>query len=187
MKSLKKLDKRQQQRFLLVLLILCISFVLYYYLLLKPKLTQLMQSIAEVKEVRQKVLDARDEIDRENSLKLQLKELEETQQKYQSAIPVESDLSSILDYLSVEAKNSGITLLGVEPTEQESRIGPFRTLKLSLRAKAGYHSLGKFLSQLEGGERFIEVDAFEIRGDAKSPREHNIQLSLRTYAFEAGK
>ena len=53
-----------------------------------------------------------------------------------------------------------------------------------IRMRCGYHELGKFLSSLEGSNRFLEVVDISIEGDG-SPKQ-KIMLLMR-YIVRKGK
>ena len=140
---------------------------------LGPKARKLKQELATWKK----------EIQEMESLERQVTQLRRKEQTYRKFIPQESDPSQLLNYLSNEAKDTEVTLLEVEPQKKNSvGNGYFREILLTVRAKGGYHDLGRFLSRLETGDRYIAVESFEISSDPKDLQEHLMKLNLKTYA-----
>ena len=161
----------------------CIVLALYYYLLVQPKLNRLGVLMPEVKELRLELALVKEDMKNKDRLNQQLRQLDERVKKYQEVFPSESDLSQLLKYLSGQAKDCDVSLIGVEPKERDAISGGvFREVLLTLQARGGYHSLGFFLNRLETGERMMVVDHFELRTDPGNPREHQIRVDLKTYA-----
>lgn len=176
------LNKDQKQKLILGILLGAIVLVLYYYLLIQPQFRRLGELFPQVKELRQELKSLKNETGRISLLRDQSERLNSRMEQYQKAIPAESDVAPLLAYLSAEAKASRVTLSGMEPkTGQVTAGNPFQETLLVLHARGGYHALGLFLNRLETGERLMRVDRFEIVSNQQTPREHQMELVLKTY------
>ena len=181
----KKFSKKQKQTILIGSLLIAVLLAGYYYFLIQPSINKLGELTPQVVQLRKDLTMVKGEIQHIAQTRLQAQQLDNKIQEYKKAIPMESDLSQLLNYLSTEARDANVTLLGIEPKKNSLITGSgFREISLILRAKGDYHSLGYFLNQLETGERYMKVENFELSADKKDLNQHPIELSLRTYASE---
>ena len=94
-------------------------------------------------------------------------------------------LEKFLEELSQVAKASNVKILSITPMETkktEEGDNPYYSVMLvKITAKSGYHQLGGFVSSLENGKRFIEIEDIIIKNDEGFPRRHDVEMVLKTY------
>ena len=106
---------------------------------------------------------------------------------YSKGLPNKKEIPEFLEDLSSIAKASKVKILSITPSELKSvEAGGdvskyYLEMPIDITAKSGYHQLGKFINNLEKGERFVTIKDLRIQYDSRVPRMPNIKITLRTY------
>ena len=137
-----------------------------------PKLPPLRQELRELKQDTK----SKDAIKKEwEDSRLAL------QQQQTSFISVDG-APALLEDLSKEAQRSGVKLTALKPSENaEGGKSLYSRLPIEIKAMAGAHELGQFLSNLETGKTFFRVKDLRVTMNPQNERKHLVQLSLETY------
>ncbi|MFH1678510.1 MAG: type 4a pilus biogenesis protein PilO [Candidatus Omnitrophota bacterium] len=78
----------------------------------------------------------------------------------------------------------------MKPVREQARAKNLRTplsvegyspAIIDLEITAGYHQLGRFLSELENHSTLIAVEELDIRCSDEDPSEHEVELKIKTY------
>ena len=98
-----------------------------------------------------------------------------------------NETPALLENLSRQAQKSGAKITSLEPFEggksSESK-GGYSPLPIQVKASAGTHEFGAFLSYLESGPTFFKVKDLKISNNPLNERKHNIELSMEAYKRE---
>ena len=140
-----------------------------------PRLATLKRDLQTLKE------------DRRNEALIQ-KNWEETKatlaQSEKSLISA-NELPTLLENLSQLAQNTGVKIISLNPREELSlkntKPAIYPIIPIDLRAVAGLHELGAFLSKLEGGQTFFRVADIKISVNPSHLTQHSVELRLETY------
>ena len=89
------------------------------------------------------------------------------------------DISTVSAYISEKAKVNNVEILGISPSKPQNPkttpIGKVSYLPITIEARAGFHSLARFLNTIEGGYYFLEPEEVLIQED--NPY-HTVRLVL---------
>lgn len=115
-----------------------------------------------------------------------LSELDKKIKNYDRYFEKTEDNSWLIENVNRLAVSSGVNLGSITP--QQTEMGEnFNKLFLRLELRCGYHELGKFLSGIESGPRFIkisEVNAQSLMGGQQSPEKKlNVTVLLTVYCL----
>jgi len=164
-----------------------VFILVYLFLAIIPSFSKLVKTGREIGGIKNNINMVQDRVERFDILEKQLEALNEEFTGYSKGLPGKKEIPQFLEDLSVMAQVSGVEILGITPSalaQTESggeKKKYYQQMEIVITAKSGYHQLGHFISNLEGGERFVNIEALKIKEDKKAPREHNVKIVLRTY------
>lgn len=184
----------------IILLILCITAILYidYSFIMKPQIDNL-------KLLKPKITELKKDIDDLNKDLANLSKFKKEQSNNTGAknikVVSENELSLLLEDISNIANKNNVRIMQISPskvkdakegknikeaknakeTKKETKALNFTTLNISLDLSSSYHNLGKFINDLENGDKFLAVDAMGIAPVKDNYLRHKISLVLKTY------
>lgn len=192
----------KKERLILSVVIALVSLIVYYQFLLKPKAGSLSANFSNLKQMNEKVNQAKIDIASMPKYKDRLKTLQDKVDSYEKRTTSEEELSALLSELSKFAQKNDVKILVIQPIiEEEKTLGKkqrdektqqkseeiYREIPISIEAKATYHNLGFFLDEIEKAERFMEIRDIKIEDNLKTPQLHDVKLIIVTYALPEGK
>ena len=108
--------------------------------------------------------------------------LEKKVEKYQRFF-AKKDMSYVVNAISDIARNCSINITSIRPSGQEAGDDYTRPVFLLVLTAPDYHSLGKFISQIEDSKDVYMVGgvsiASGISGDVTGGNEMNLKVTLR--------
>jgi Tfp pilus assembly protein PilO len=106
-------------------------------------------------------------------------------QAFKAMVHQEGSVPVVLKTISTIANQSGIKIDQLVPQKSDGKVivqnedGSYTGLAILVRARGGYHNLGRFLGRLEQDGVFWQVDALDITADKIDPLWHVITLQLK--------
>lgn len=137
---------------------------------------------------REQVWEVRERLERLDTIEAERDQLAAAVLHLESFVPPGGGLSELLEELSSVAAATGVKILSLvpEPAPQPDGATGYQAIAVRVRAVAGYHEFGRFLSVLEGGPRFTRASDVEILTSRDDPEHHRISLSLATWIVAGG-
>lgn len=160
--------------------------LLYAVVFIFPTFTSFSKVTTEVKEINEKMNFINQSIFKMAHRKELLEKLQLELDSYAGGLPNEKEISGFLENISIIAKTSGVKILaitpsGLKPLKIEDTGIYYYEMPISITAKSGYHELGRFISEIEQGKRFMTVEGLQIRDNKNTPRKHDVRLVLKAY------
>ena len=186
----KEFVSDEQNRMYIILGATGVVVALYMTFILVPKFGNLSRASRVVNDLNNKIEQLNVRTKRQTAMKGKLTELREEYDGYSKRLPKEKEIPAFLEGISAIAKTSRMKILSLTPSDLKTvksegkEVEYYREMPILLTAKSGYHQLGKFMSNLERGKRFINVGNLRIQYDSGHPRMHNIRMELGTYVSE---
>jgi len=181
----KEIMSDQKKKDSLILGVALIVVVLYVSFLIIPNFTKLSLASSEVRNLNDRISVVNERVKRLDQLTKQLDLLRVEEAGYTEGLPQKREIPKFLEELSQVAKASNVKILSITPMETkktEEGSNPYYSVMLvKITAKSGYHQLGDFVSSLENGKRFIEIEDIVIKNDEGFPRRHDVEMVLKTY------
>lgn len=186
LKKLKKLVLNQPK-------ISCTIFILigllYIYLFFIPEIKGLFCKFAEGGRLKTGIIKVEKDWANIDYFEKRIIQLKEKIDYYEKKLPGEKEIPSVLGYLSEAAKKMGVRITEIEPLKLEQENGKDAALfyyktPILLNAECGYHQLGRFLSRLEGADRFMKIDSIKIVANSRKANIHYVQLTVLTYVMK---
>jgi type IV pilus assembly protein PilO len=185
--KIKEFWENEQSRAYVILGGAAIFVALYMAVFLVPKFGQLSNVSRTVSDLNGKISRLSTSIKRQRQMGQKLKDLRAEYEEYSKRLPKEKEIPEFLEGLASIAKTSKVKILSITPSElvpvevEGRKEGYYKKMPISITAKSGYHQLGRFVSAIETGKRFITISDISIRYDSNTPRMHNVKMGLTTY------
>ncbi|MFH1305875.1 MAG: type 4a pilus biogenesis protein PilO [Candidatus Omnitrophota bacterium] len=185
--KVKPLWDNEQSRMYIILGAMGFFILLYLLVVVIPSCSGFSRLSAKAKGIKSNIELVETRLGRLDKMKDRLGILREELEGYAKGLPEQKEIPEFLEDFSIIARESAVKISGITPSEQEEeKSGETKTdyyyeLPVLITARGGYHQLGRFVSELEGGKRFVTVEELRIRQDKKTPRVHNIEMTLKTY------
>ena len=159
--------------------------VLYVAFLIVPNFTKLALVSNEVRDLNDRISMVNGRMKRLDQITKQVDLLNVEVYGYIEGLPERREIPKFLEELAQVAKASSVKILSITPMEtkqaEEGDNPYYAVMSVKITAKSGYHQLGGFVSSLENGKRFIEVEDIIIKNDENFPRRHTVEMVLKTY------
>ena len=181
------MDPKEKQKIYILFAIFGLSFLMIYFnFLLKPQFSSFVVANRDYSAVKSKVRSANVLIANESRIKTQYENLKGRSQALEKKLPSQDEISILLQDFSKVAESAGVRILSIKPLEvlDEGTAAAgqfFSEYPILIEARAGYHQCGIFVNKLENMERFIRIDAVDIKGQTADPRHHDIRLRVSAY------
>jgi Tfp pilus assembly protein PilO len=165
-----------------------IAVLLYLNLLLGPQIKWVGSLFKELSVMNSELRNAKMSSDRIAGLKKKLETDGKKVEEYEKRLPSEDEISEFLKSLSAMANDSKVRIVGIVPgsvsADKMDKDKDYKEIPVMMNARSGYYELVNFLAKLENADRLIRVVDIHIKGDRASPKKHDIELSLLTYALK---
>ncbi len=178
-----KMDKQQLEKLVLAIVAGFIIVIVLVTLVFKPRLKRLRTLRADIREQQEKVKEAEETIFGLARLKMNIKRLTGQIELYQSEMP-EMSPDWLLGRLNTLASDTGLDFNKIEPQGTLVRKGPYSLQGVRLELNADYHSLGKFINQLENSSDFLQVLDLSIVRNEENIKQHRIELVIGAFVPE---
>lgn len=188
LKSIDFKDKNTQT--LILMALLCgILFISYLYFVLIPQVSSDINIIKKTFNIRKELKEATSLVSKKVSLSKKLEDYAQKVELYEKKLPAQQEIPSLLENLSKMARNANITIIGITPVTlkavKEKKASIYEEIPILITARSGYHELGRFLSNLENGDRFMKVVDINIKANSTAPKKHDVELMVYTYVLSA--
>ncbi len=169
------------------LLILGFSGILFlsldYFLWLSPVMKSLSHTIPAYMASETELQNMRDDKKNETDILKRLERTEVELQLREKAIEAGSQMDTLLEALSKQAAQSGVRITSLSPLEEGGgkKVGIYSSIPIAIKATAGTHELGAFLSSLENGETEFKVLDLKVGENSQNQKKHLIEMKVETY------
>jgi type IV pilus assembly protein PilO len=116
-------------------------------------------------------------------LNAQKKHLEKRVEQFVSSQKQDTQLSSMIAFLSESAKQSGVLISAIQPREIEKKK-QHTELPVELTLLTTYHKLGKFINIIETSEQVIKIRYLKIVSRNLSSNQLQVEIVLHYYYLE---
>lgn len=177
------------QRTIVISLFGLIALVAYILLMFLPQAVYDINMVGKTLKMRSDLKEAGSLISEKETLKKKATEYKNKIEVYEKKLPAQREIPNLLENLSKMARNANITIVGITPvtlkSQKEKTVQVYQEIPILITARSGYHELGRFLSNLENGDRFMKVVGINIKTNAATPKKHDIDLTVHTYVLAA--
>ena len=183
----KEFVSDEQNRMYIILGVTGVIAALYLTFILVPKFGGLSKASRVVNDLNTKIEQLSVRVKRQTAMDKKLDELRKEYKGYTKRLPNEKEIPEFLEGIAKIAKTSRVKILSLTPSSLKAvqvdgkEVKYYREMPILITAKSGYQQLGKFISNLEKGQRFTNMNNLRIQYDSNFPRMHNIRMELGSY------
>ena len=169
--------------------ILFAVFLLDYFLLMSPQLSSLKKINPEIKAVSEKIMKAKEGIDKLNTYRADLQEASKKFTEANLKVKSRDEVSFVLEYIAYVASETGVKIDQIMPdtlsqellTENNHR--KYYDIPIYMEARSSYHDFGIFLNKIEQNDISLRIGTFSIVA-TNDTRQHAIKLTFKATIFE---
>lgn len=172
-------------------LFLAVLFLADYLLLMQFQLRVLYVLNPKVGILGKELRTTKDDIAKRAEYQQELQRLSEKVKAMNTKIRTREEMTLIIDNVSRLARANGVRIEQIMPDSESSEPilkntgGQYFIIPLRVEARAGYHSFGKFLNQIEREEAFLTLGDFSIQGNPTDSTKHKINVNIKAIVFES--
>ena len=186
--DITKLNKEKSQLLVLSLLVIVIMLVSYFYFFLKPKAAVLREILPEAAALDKEVMETGKLISNIDDFKKEISKLKKEVGQYETKLPTEKEITSILNQLSAlasqeQVKIIGIRELGITRDDAEEKERAYKEVPIEIEMKSGYHQLGRFINKIESSDRLMKIESLEINSNYQNLTEHTVKLVISSFVL----
>ena len=154
-----------------------------YLLWLSPVMKTLSRTVPAYLAAETELQNMKDDKKNEADIQKRLEHVESELQVREKGIAAGSQIDTLLEGLSKQATQSGVRITSLSPLDEANgkRVGSYISIPISIKATAGTHELGGFLSSLETGETEFKVLDLKVAENSKNQKKHLIEMKVETY------
>ena len=178
-----KLDSRVVAAIAVVLsLLLAVVWYYYWYKPTTERIAEIEQQIQRLETQRNKGLRAKRQLP---ELRKRIAELEQEIQIFMASLPKEEKFYEVMDLLSKNAKETGVTINSLTRSPSQSEIADVRSIDVGLRFEAPFPELYTYLKRLENLKRYSSINGIDLTIAEKNTLNPRISASLtiRFYVY----
>lgn len=195
-------SKDAQKTLVVVVLLGVLLLWLYLAFVVKPLWVSIARTGTQIRDSRRELQFLEQAIAQEPQLRQEETQLRGKLEHIQTALPPESAMPSVMEFLSDLASQTDLKIRTIFPQRTLESVGLtasgvpaaankppelYKEVPIQIDAIAGYHQLGAFLSRVESRAQPMELKSLRISGDPKEFRRHNMKVVISAYFSAAGQ
>lgn len=184
----KELEDKQKK--LIISIVLIIVFVLDFAFILKPQIQILGRVSKKASVLKRQFQEAQKDIAQKSDFENKLTLLKSKFKDFGSSIVLEEELPSILEEISRTANQTFVKITQIKPVKDEKKAIlkgdsglTYFQIPILIDAQSGYHSLGKFLNEIDNFPQIMKIVGLEITANPEDSARHLVRLTLETYVL----
>lgn len=171
--------RSHNEKLLLLVFAVIFAFAIDYLLWLHPLIGVFAETGPQLTSLKTDLQTLRDDKKNAPLIEKSWKDTKDRLSEAEKRFIAPSEIPSLLEQLSVMARDSGIRITSLKPVASETS-GYYSRIPIRIQALAGTHSLGQFLEKLETSTTFFKVQNLHISSGSDDQR-HIIELNLEVY------
>ena len=165
----------------------------YFGMLVVPSFQRMGKLGQELSDAKEQLILLERVLANEARIQEQHERIGQSVASLREILPAEEELPVIIEKLSELARVADVRIQTIFPKldvagrpdakldQKEKGAHVYRAISIQLDAEAGYHSIGRFMSLVEGLSIPIEVTVLRIRHSTQVFREHSMRLVLNIF------
>jgi len=186
-KDTLKFGKDKKQTLLIGVAIFLAIMIAYGYIFFRPHAGELMALFSKLSNLKLELSSAKTDIATKPMLEKTKASLLSKIDYYEKQLPEQKEIPKILESLSEIAIGAGVKIIAIKPAESSVEGAIYQEMPIQIKAKCGYHQLGRFINSLETGDRFMKVTDINLASNAEDMLNHNVELQIKTYTLSKEK
>lgn len=179
-------SRSEREKQLIIGFVVVLVVVLDYMLFLAPVLGTFSKVPPKLGPLREEVRGLVEDAQSKDEIRVKWEQAKRLIELRGKALIAPDETPALLENLSQQAQRSGVKIVSLQPLDSARGSGKstFTPLPISMKAMAGAHEFGAFLSSLETGSTLFCVKDLRINSNSADDRKHQIELSMEAYKRE---
>jgi Tfp pilus assembly protein PilO len=155
------------------------------FLIARPQVASIMALDAKAKQLKVDIEELSGNKQRLPKFRVNLDDNRRQMNDFQAMVHKEDAIPSVLKTISTLANEYGVKIDQLVPQKSDDIIlvqnedGKYRSLSILVRARAGYHDLGRFLNRLQQEHVFWQLEAIDIAADEQQMGRHLVKMQMK--------
>jgi type IV pilus assembly protein PilO len=158
-------------------------FFVDYVIWFSPVLKAITQTAPALSSLEIDLQGLREDKKNADVIKGRYQQYEEELANLEKGLEAANQIPVLLENLSQMASSSGVRITSLTPVEsgQSGSAKLYSAQPIEMKATAGAHELGNFLSVLETGPTVFKIRNLSISPNPLNPKKHLIEVKMETY------
>ena len=154
-------------------------------LIARPQINSLFVLNDKARQLKADIDQLSDNKLRLSKYRSNLEDAQRQMKDFEAMVHKEGEIPSVLKAVSTLANDYGVKIDQLVPQKSDGVVlvqngdGKYGTLSIMVRARAGYHDLGRFLNRLEQEHVFWQLDALDIVADDQQLGRHVVKMQMK--------
>ena len=170
------------KKLLLFLSSLLLLFLLWFFLFFLVQVKSLSSERRRLRALREKMREVERGED-VSVLRESTESLRKQIERLRDRLIDSKQNTALLEYISTSAKKAQTKIIGMEPLKGKEKEGAYFPLFIRINIEGEFEGLLRFLSYLEGCNKFIQIDKFSIERDEAG---FKARFVLRSFITDQG-
>lgn len=179
-------SRNAREKYMLVVFFGVFLFALDYFLWLAPVFRIYGDVSPKIAPLQEELKVLREDHKNRDGIRKKWEEVKQEIVEKDRMFIASNETPGLLENLSKQAQRSGVKIVSLEPSDgpKGASKSAYSPLPIQVKAAAGTHEFGAFLSNLETGGTFFRVKNLRIASNPLNERKHGIELSMEAYKRE---
>jgi len=171
--------------FMILGLVVAVLMAADIFLIARPQVSSLMVLNDKARQLKADIDALSDNKLRLPKYRTNLEDAQRQMKDFEAMVHKEGAIPSVLKTISTLANQYTVKIDQLVPQKSDGVVlvqngdGKYSTLSIMVRARSGYHDLGRFLNRLEQEHVFWQLDAIDIAADDQEIGRHVIKMQMK--------
>jgi Tfp pilus assembly protein PilO len=155
------------------------------FLVIRPQVNSISALNSRMTELATNISDLKSNSGRMKQFQASLEDARTQMARFKAMVHQPDGVAGVVQKVSTTANEYGVKIDQVVPQRSDGVIlvtnddGKYTSLSILVRARAGYHELGRFIRRLEKESVYWQFDAVDITADQADPARHAVKLQMK--------
>ena len=171
--------------FMVLGLVVVVVVALDVFLVARPQINSVMVLNDKAQQLKADIDALTDNKLRLPKYRSNLEDAQRQMKDFEAMVHKEDAIPSVLKTISTLANAYGVKIDQLVPQKSDGVVlaqngdGKYGSLSIMVRARSGYHDLGRFLNRLEQEHVFWQLEAIDITADDQALGRHVIKMQMK--------
>ncbi len=181
--KLKKLEPKQFFALLGVTIIVVLAIDIL--LIVRPQIGVITALSAKTAQLKSDIDTLLVNKQRMGQMRLRLDGARHEARDFKAMVHREDEIPSVLKIVSTIANQYGVKIDQLVPQKSDGVVivanedGKYTGLSILVKARSGYHDLGRFLNRLEQEKVFWQIESLDITADEHDLARHAVKMQIK--------
>ena len=169
-----------REKQMIIIFGLVFIFFLDILLVIQPFAKMFTEVAPKITPLKEELKSLRDDLKNKTQIRQRWEDAKKEMEEKERSFIAPDETPALLENLSKEAQKSGVKITSLEPSDSKASGSKslYAVLPIQVKAGAGTHELGSFLSRLQNSATFFRVADLKINTNPINERKHLIEITM---------